>query len=102
MCGSVVAELALGAAPAEQNDLRRLVEAVTAQVRPPAFLIRRQPKGLALGAMSDDGDLLGAHETLSLSAARAGRSGARGLREDVVRTIRGDVDSADAVDERAA
>jgi hypothetical protein len=48
MCGSVVAELALGAAPAEQNDLRRLVEAVTAQVRPLAFLIRRQPGGIAL------------------------------------------------------
>lgn len=46
-----VAELALGAARTERNDLRWLVEAVTTQVRSPGFLISRQPDLAALGAL---------------------------------------------------
>jgi hypothetical protein len=34
---------------------------VVGEVGGPALLVVRQPEGIALGAMSDEGDLLGAH-----------------------------------------
>jgi hypothetical protein len=54
---SAAAELPLRALRAVEDDLCRFV---VGQVRGPPFLVRRQPKGLALGAMNDEGYLLGA------------------------------------------
>jgi hypothetical protein len=56
--GSVAAELPLRALRAAEDDLGRFV---VGQVSAPTFLVRRQPEGIALGAKSDEGDLLGAH-----------------------------------------
>ena len=51
-------ELPLGALAAVEHELRQFV---VSEVRRPVGLVRRQPEGIALGAMSDEGGLLGAH-----------------------------------------
>jgi hypothetical protein len=66
--GSVAAELPLRAARAVEDDLRRLV---VGEVRLPALLVGRQPRGLALGAVRDRGDALGLHPLESRTCARA-------------------------------
>src|SRR4051812_18213023 len=57
-----LAELALSAARAVEEDLGRLVEMLVAtQVGAPALLVGRQPCGLALGAARDEYDAFGVH-----------------------------------------
>src|SRR6266542_1248227 len=55
---SVVAERALGAARAVQDEL-----VVDAERGAPALLVGRQPRPLALGALRDLSDVLGSHES---------------------------------------
>jgi hypothetical protein len=55
---SVVAEVALGARRAVEDEFSRRVEVVAAQVGVPALVVGRQPVGVTLGALRDQGDAL--------------------------------------------
>src|SRR5690348_12364787 len=55
---SGAAELPFSALRAVENDLGRLV---AAEVRLPALLLSREPDGLALNALAEQSDALGAH-----------------------------------------
>ncbi len=56
------AELPFSALRAVENDLGRLVAMlVAAEVRLPALLLSREPDGLALNALAEQSDALGAH-----------------------------------------
>ena len=59
---SGAAELPFSALRAVENDLGRLVAMlVAAEVRLPALLVSRKPDGLALNALAEQSDALGAH-----------------------------------------
>ena len=59
---SGAAELPFSALRAVENDLGRLVAMlVAAEVRLPALLVSREPDGLALNALAEQSDALGAH-----------------------------------------
>src|SRR6185312_6685955 len=61
---SGAAELPFSALRAVESDLGRLVELlVAAEERAPALLVGREPDGLALNALGDQSNALGAHRS---------------------------------------